>query len=348
MLENIRYGPRASLTSDLRASIIAQFDIGTITATKDLGGTYNLNVLLETSRGTYVARVYRSWVTYERLNILHSVKQVLHENAFPVAIPIATKIGKTIFPYQDHFAEVENFIPHDNTTETWQRYEIAFSLLAKLHACFATKLEHISIVPPLVTNYGTPDALLTWTLQAEQHIKQTARNENTQLALALCADTLQLLTKMQTWWNGTGHRLPQHMIHGDYGTGNLLFRDEHIVAILDFDFLAIRERIFDLAYTLYWMFCRIESLLPPDKFSWSHVKEMLKNYNSASIQPLTQIEIQALPLEMARVPLYWIAEAHILPDPAQTIISLADNVRFAHWVMEHSDELALLFLKAVE
>ena len=343
-MENIQYEPRANLNDDVCDRILAHFDVGSINSTKDLGGTYNLNILLETTRGTYVVRVYRPWITYKRIAMLHHVKQVLYKNAFPVVIPIADKRGDAIVPYQDRFIEVEHFIPYTKSVETWKHYEIAFSLLARLHYCFATKLEYVAFVPPLVTNYGTPDILLAWTLQTEQRIRQIIENENTYLALAICADTVQLLTKMQTWWNEIGYSLPQQIIHGDYGTGNLLFRDEQIVAILDFDFLAIRERVFDLAYALYWMFRRIESESTPDKLSWFLVNKMLKNYNNATSRPLTQKEIQALPHEIARVPLYWIAEAHFLPNPAQTVAQLADNVRFARWVMEHNDELMHLFL----
>ncbi len=347
MQENIDYGPRANFNAELSKLIAEQYNIGIVTATEDLGGTYNLNILLQTTRGTYVVRVYRPWVTYERLAMLHQVKQVLHENALPVTLPIATRLNKTIIAYQDRHAEVEHFVPSDNIPETWQRYETAFALLAKLHAVLATKLEHISVVPPLVANYGTPDVLLAWTLQAEQRIRQNPEDENTQVALALCEDTVQLLSKMQVEWRKT-EKLPQQIVHGDYGAGNLLFRDQQIVAILDFDFLAVSERIFDIAYTLYWMFRRIEGTLPPEKLSWSLVNTMLRSYNNSSFQPLTQAEIQTLPFEIARVPLYWIAEAHILPNPTQTLVQLADNVRFAHWIVEHGDELAPLFLKTVK
>jgi len=348
LLENIRNGPRASFDDELRNTIAEQLNVGFITTTKDLGGTYNLNVLLQTTSGTYVVRVYRPWVTYERVNMVQQVKQVLYKNAFPVAIPVASKAGETIFFYRDRYVEVEHFIPHDEITETWQRYEIAFSLLARLHTCFATQIEHIPFVPPRVSNYGTPDVLLAWTLQAEQRIRQTMNDKNTQMALTLCNDTVELLARMRVWWNGTGHSLPRQLTHGDYGTGNLLFQKERVVAILDFDFLAVRERIFDIAYTLYWMFRRIEGSLSPDNLSWSRVGAMLKCYNSASTHPLTEMEIQALPLTIACVPLYWIAEAHILSDPAQIIVRLAANVRFSHWVTEHSDELVYLFMRAIE
>ncbi len=344
-MENITYGLRTTFDNELHNTVAEQYNLGAITSTKDFGGTYNLNMLLQTTRGVYVARVYRPWVKYERLTMLQQIKRVLEQNDLPAVLPIACKVGKTILSYQGRWVEVESFVAHNTVTGTWERYEIAFALLAKLHACFATKLEHIAIVPPLVANYGVPDVLLAWTLQAEQRIRQVLENEDTQLALTLCAETAQLLTQMQIWWNKTGHELPQQVIHGDYGTGNLLFRDEQVVAILDFDFLAMRERIFELAYTLYWMFRRIESTLPPDKLSWPLVNTMLKSYNDHSIQPLTSAEVQALPLEMARVPLYWLAEAHILPNPTQTIVQLGDNVRFARWIVEHSDELACLFLK---
>ncbi len=328
----------------MRQAIAEQFAIGVITSTQDLGGTYNLNVLLLTTGGTYVARVYRPWVTYERLAMLHQVKQVLYENGLPVPTLIVNRLGKTIFSYQDRLAEVECFVPHDNVEGTWQHYELAFALLARLHTSLATKTGRITIVPPLVANYATPNELVTWTLQAKQRISKSTANEDTGLALALCDSTVQLLTKIQGEWDKTGHELPRQMIHGDFRLGNFIFRGEQIVAILDFDFLAVRERIFDLAYALYWMFRRLESNVPPDKLSWSRINEMLRSYNRESIQPFSPTEIQALPLELARVPLYWIAEANFLPNTGQIIARLVDNVRFASWVVEHSEELAQMFL----
>lgn len=343
-MEDIPFGPRAMFGDELRDAILEQFSLGTIIAIKDLGGTYNLNILLRTTLGTYVVRVYRPWVTYERLAMTHQVKQVLYENAFPVVLPIAGKGGETLFSLQGRYGEVEHFIPHDEVTETWARYETAFSLLAGLHDCLATRLEHIPFVPPQVSNYGTPDVLFTWMSQVEQRIVQMSDDTMKRSALALCVDTMQLLTVMKTKWNETGHALPQQVTHGDYGFGNILFRDECIVAILDFDFLAVRERIFDLAYTLYWMFHRIEGGLSPANLSWSRVRDMLTRYNSTSTRPLTGMEVRTLPLEIARVPLYWVAEAHVLSDPARTIMQLADTVQYSRWVLENSDELANLFV----
>ncbi|MBO0781188.1 MAG: hypothetical protein J2P37_20400, partial [Ktedonobacteraceae bacterium] len=56
-------------------------------------------------------------------------------------------------------------------------------------------------------------------------------------------------------------------------------------------------------------------------------------------QPLTQEEVRALPFIMARVPLYWIAEACFLPDPVQKIIGQEEKIGDAAWLLEHRDEI---------
>ena len=77
-------------------------------------------------------------------------------------------------------------------------------------------------------------------------------------ALQVCAASNEVLGKLADWWPRAAPGLPgAGSIHGDYGGGNVLFRRGHVVAVVDFDFLAIRERVYDLAYCLYWMLVRL-------------------------------------------------------------------------------------------
>jgi hypothetical protein len=87
------------------------------------------------------------------------------------------------------------------------------------------------------------------------------------------------------------------------------------------------------------MFVRLEPEQPPANHSWHKLQEMLAAYNAATSHPLTSQEIQALPIQMARVPLYWIAEAHVYPNPAQIVVHLADSVTFSRWLLQHSNEI---------
>ena len=75
METDLELGPRAVYSEDLISEIASYFGFGDILADKDLGGTYNLNTLLRTSTGEYVARIYRPWVHPNRLIFLRALKQ---------------------------------------------------------------------------------------------------------------------------------------------------------------------------------------------------------------------------------------------------------------------------------
>jgi hypothetical protein len=50
---------------------------------------------------------------------------------------------------------------------------------------------------------------------------------------------------------------------------------------------------------------------------------------------------------MARVPLYWIAETHLFPNPANEVIKHAEKMTDAHWILEHTSQLTDLFVQTV-
>ena len=44
--------------------------------------------------------------------------------------------------------------------------------------------------------------------------------------------------------------LPWMTVHGDFHFWNVLYRADQIAAVVDFDFVQERERIFDIAYAM--------------------------------------------------------------------------------------------------
>ena len=142
------------------------------------------------------------------------------------------------------------------------------------------------------------------------------------------------------WWQDMGCRLIKQPIHGDFGGDNLLFDDNRVVALLNFDFLAIRERAFEIDYCLYWMLLRLEGRKLAEGYSWNRVGQMLGRYNSTSSRLLTSDEIRSIPIEMARVPLYWIAEANFTEDPIRSLLGQAEIVAFSRWMLEQGEEVS--------
>ena len=130
--------------------------------------------------------------------------------------------------------------------------------------------------------------------------------------------------------------MPHQVVHGDYGIGNLLMHRSRVVGLVDLEFLAVHERVFDLAYISFWMMQRVEAGVPYVDRSWSCVREMIAKYDSASAAPLTDEEWRVLPVEMARVPLHWVGEASYLPNATEAVARCAEQIALASWIVKHA------------
>jgi len=337
-----QFGPRAEIRD---VSFISKyFRPGAVSLVRDLGGAYNLNLLIQAETRRYVLRVYRPWMTQTRLAQVHAVKNLLAQANFPVPLPLLTLNGEPFLRYNDRLIELEPYIHHDGEVDTWERNIIAFSLLGRLHTFLSAQTDKIPLENPVVSNYGTPETLLAWMQQAKEKSIQLdvpIETQEKREALLLYDEALQLLEPLREHWNRTKQYLPQHLTHGDYGRGNLLFEQERPVAILDFDFLRVRERIFEVAYTLYWWFRKLGPISTVD--SWKRAGELLAAYDKETSMPLTLEERRALPFEMARVSLYWIAETQFFPNPAQEVVKHVEKVEDARWIVEHAGWVVDLF-----
>ena len=335
-MQDSELGPRASLSQALGEQLCAVFNLGVLDHASDLGGTYNLNALLVTSAGRYVGRVYRPWVSAERLKSIQQVRRSLVQQGLPIPQPLATSSGETRATIEGRLIEIEPYVTHDAIADTWERYAKAFTFLGTLHDALAGSVPP-QFVPPRVSNYGLPSQLL----QGVRHTRDVLEKENAlpavAQALTACQEAQDLLLVIDAWWKQASSSLPVQLLHGDYGGGNILLQNENIVAILDFDFLAVHERVFELAYTSYWTLKRLELGISPTGFSWDKLANLLSLYNHATSRPLTAQEWAALPLEMARVPLYWFAEAGFTPQPLKAVQAMIPSLSFARWLLDHAD-----------
>ncbi len=343
MKTNFKIGPRAEYTSALVAAVAKHFGLGTVVECKDLGGTYNLNLFVHTLRGEYVIRIYRPWVGPERLACLHHIKQGLIATNFSLPIPLGWVSESQLGLTSNRLIEVEAFVFSKGVTDTWARYIEAFSMLGRLHQALHEQTKTIRFVSPVVHNYGQPMHLLNWLGQTRQKVKQQGLTDSVRKALAVCEETKDLLRVMQSWWEQRGRHLPRHLVHGDYGGENILWSQERIVALLDFDMVDIHERVFELAYSLYWMLMRLEREKPPAAWSWHKLRVLFEAYQTGGGCGLSVEEHRSLPLEMGRVPLYWIATAGFEPDPVQAICSRAKSVDVSRWLVTHAKKVSAYY-----
>ena len=332
-------GPRAEYSENLVRKIAAYFGLGKILTQTDLGGAYNLNLLLHSSNGDFVARVYRPWVNPDRLTFLQAVKHGLRAADLPLPESLGWVAGNRIGLKMDRLIEVERFIPSERGSAGWMYHIKAYSMLGRIHQALKEQEKSLTFVPPVVHNYGHPAELLGWLKKTTSYIAHQKPASERDTALAVCSQSAEILKYLNTWWKQTGQDLPQQLVHGDYGAENILWRRGEITALLDFDLADIHERVFELAYTTYWLFKRCEGKKSPEKWPWQRLPELLTAYQNGNGQALSADELNSIPIEMARVPYYWIATAGFEADPVDAVLALSDDLDWAKWLITHPNEV---------
>src|SRR5262245_18688372 len=129
----VEWGPRATHSEELLTQVCAIFNLGTFSNAYDLDGCFSLNDCLLSSIGRYVVRVYRPWVTCERLRSIQETKKALARRGLPIPQPIAMHTGETMVALEGRLVEVEPFVTYSHVADSWDQYAKAFALLGSLH-----------------------------------------------------------------------------------------------------------------------------------------------------------------------------------------------------------------------
>lgn len=296
-----------------------------------LGGAVNGVARVGSNRGDLVVRVHRPWTTPARLSSVHQIQEALRAHGLPLPPVVRTIVGTTWATVHDRLVELTPYVAHEGTASTWAAMEEAGAVLGHLHRAFAT-LPAAGLVPPPYSSYADPATALQMMQETQEGFAAYQGEEGYRDALATRAATTALLTQLvqerRTYESG----LLRSLVHGDYGGDNVLLDAGHVVAILDFDYMAERERIFELSYTLYWTLDRLHTAAGTSLFAdvdLVRAGTVLRRYLTAAT-PFTAAEWMALPFEMARVPLYPIAEAGYMGATLSTPDAVGHTCAFAH------------------
>jgi Ser/Thr protein kinase RdoA (MazF antagonist) len=105
-----------------------------------------------------------------------------------------------------------------------------------------------------------------------------------------------LYTRIVDKWEERARGLPLTIIHGDWKTKNQMFTgDGDVCAVLDFDFIQRKERLFDIAYAIY-------NLL--EYWNYPIMNSFIEGYG-----PLTEHEVEILYLAVARISFFFLCTA---------------------------------------
>jgi homoserine kinase type II len=269
----------------------------------DLGGSSSLNLLLAGNAGRCVVRVYRPYVTPARLEDVQRVRRHLAGNGVPCSELITTRDGRPWIAFEDRLVEVERYVERDATMDSWERVRTGLPVLGRIHTLLRGITVGVEGKTPVFANYVAPRDALARTLRGTRRIR----------AWGPSSDEMQLVHAAEE----LAHRLdaveqefiplvPRQLTHGDYWDNNVFFCNGAVAFVGDFDFLGERARIDDLALTLYYAHVTFSDDDAPQR-----LRDLVDAYERGLGDPLSRAERAALPLAIARQPLWsiggWVA-----------------------------------------
>lgn len=313
-----------------------------------LGGAVNRLFRVATAGGDVVVRVHRDRVTHQRLAVVHRVQARLREGGLPVPSVLTTRDGASWLEVDGQLVEVLADMGEGHEIDSWADAAATLAELGRFHGV-TRGIDAGGLPPPVNPCYATADEALALLARGEAGFRAHAGEPGFGEAAAARASAAVLARRLQVFRRAYEGALPETVIHGDFVGRNVPLAEGRVIAILDFDRLAVRERVWDVAYTLM---AALSRLLPDWRARLRHglgagdlaaVATLLAGYDAASGWPLTAAERRALPFEMARTPLYPIVTADADEDAVGEVLRIAPHLPVARWLVDQAEDVAAAF-----
>lgn len=273
---------------------------------RDLGGGLNLNLLIDADGRGYVARVYRPYVTAARLAAIQHVRNEVATAGVPCAPLLRTRDGAGWVDLGGALVEVESYIDSDFHMDTPDRLCRGLPTLGRIHSALRQVEVSAAGRESRFANHVYAEQALAATAKATERIR---RWTPTTVEERLAAQADELAAVVSTAEEELSNNLPRQLVHGDFWDNNVLFAGDRLVLVADFDFMAERARIDDLALTLY--FADLHRPLRHGDDRIATLRSFVDAYDSGLADHLTPAERSALPWALARQPLWeiggWVA-----------------------------------------
>jgi Ser/Thr protein kinase RdoA (MazF antagonist) len=310
-------------------TIARAFGLTNVVARKITGKVYSL----QTNEGMFVLRFYNAGVTRAHIDSTQKVRSSLCEAGLPVVTALCASAGSSVIEMNGLLGEVQPWIHHTADGGSWENLVIAAGVLPRIHAtlgaCTALVEQHDD-------PWRTPGELLVQIQNDRPRLRALSQRHGSNIeqyvdqAIAIL-DTLHARELLD--------KCAKQLTHGDFQGSNLLFGDNGLVGIIDFELLDYRPRLYDLAWPLvFWRYFGT-SEGPYTKFDWEHARACCSAYAHGESGGSAEVDWATLPLLMAYIPVRGIADAGGEESPLEEILAFATALEFSEWLVRHPAEV---------
>jgi Ser/Thr protein kinase RdoA (MazF antagonist) len=245
----------------------------------------------------------------------------------PVSNILRTAGSQHYAVFGDALVELEEYVAHDAKMDSWARIEEALPLLGRAHTALRTLSGNPAADLPPTANHVASEEVATWLGRAAAKLASWKQTPEQTLFLERARELGAHLTGLEPRYAGS---LPRQVVHGDFWDNNVLFKEGRVVLVTDLDFMGYRPRIDDLALTLYYT----NATYADDRLETGRRKKLaslVHAYDSGLAQPLSKLEREAIPLALARTPLFMLRHITNMSDQAQAVRPIQETLIDLEW-----------------
>ena len=333
-------GQRERLAADELAIVLSHFDIGVIESIVEYprGSRKAPKLLIVSEQGKFLLkRRARGKDDPYKVAFAHALQLFLAAKQYPLPHLIGTKRdNNSMLQWRNGVYELFEYIPGqpypqtlESTFDSGRVLGLYHKLLTDFRSDFTPPTGSYHMAPsvdtgvrtiPSVLSAGESDLLPLLSYLLESYKYAAERAEGFGLA---------------NW--------PKQFCHADWHPGNMLFRDNRVVAVIDYDSARLLPRVIDVANgALQFSIMAGEEDVTrwPEYLDESRFKRFLRGYDDVLL--LSEAEIHTIPWLMVEA---LIAEA-VLPIALTGTFGRMDGLQFlqmvqrkVHWMMNSADRL---------
>jgi len=322
---------RDKLTAEELAIVLSHYDLGVVQEVREFarGSHRAAKLIIRTERGRYLLKRRPAGKTDpHRVAFAHELQAYLLQKHFPLPHIIGTREGNhSMVRLGDTVCEVFEFIdggPYDlgllATYESGKMLGLYHRLLSEYRPRWKPPGGH----------YHRAPVVIGYLRELPSRLKHPPSGDQPDEAARLCHRLSEAYERAADGADRVG--LPTwepQIVHSDWHPGNMLFKDGHVVAVIDYDAARIQPRVMDVANGVLQFSLVTGSRDPetwPEYVDEPRAKRFVRGYDEINV--LSVAELACVPFLMQEA---FIAEAAI-PIWASGTFASIDGFRFLKMV----------------